>query len=197
MESNNQITLNDLIIEGQNIRKDISYVDPPSHIMRMYDVYRFSDNQKYEIWKNKCLRFLSREFNGDRCIKDFEETIKEMTVKNYPTYMDRLIGILQSCTVVSKIKNDTISESNHPTHIFNINQNQSQSQEIAINIFLDAIKDELTGRQIKEIQEICNNNKNLQKAKNKIIDKLNSFGENVLSNIIANLITNPSIWNHF
>ena len=75
MESNNQIILNDLINKGQNIRKGISYVYSPSNVMRMYDVYKFSDNQEYEIWKNKCLRFLSREFNGDRCIKDFEDTI--------------------------------------------------------------------------------------------------------------------------
>lgn len=32
--------------------------------------------------------------------------------------------------------------------------------------------------------------------KTKIMDKLKSFGESVMSNIIASLITNPSIWNN-
>ena len=34
----------------------------------------------------------------------------------------------------------------------------------------------------------------LEKAKPKVIDKLKSFGENVASNILANIITNPAIW---
>ena len=34
----------------------------------------------------------------------------------------------------------------------------------------------------------------LEKAKPKVIDKIKSFGENVASNILANIITNPAIW---
>ena len=32
------------------------------------------------------------------------------------------------------------------------------------------------------------------KAKSKILEKLKSFGGDVLSNVLANLITNPAIW---
>ncbi len=72
-------------------------------------------------------------------------------------------------------------------------QNQNQMQEIAITIFLDSIKDELTGRQMKEIKEIVDQEEDVNQAKPKIIDKLKSFGGDVLSNIIANIITNPTI----
>ena len=35
----------------------------------------------------------------------------------------------------------------------------------------------------------------MKKARPKIVDKLLSFGKDVASNIVANLLTNPSIWN--
>lgn len=76
-------------------------------------------------------------------------------------------------------------------------QNQNQMQEIAITIFLDSIKDELTGRQMREIKEIVQQEQDLNKAKPKIIDKLKSFGGDVLSNVIANIITNPIICSSF
>ena len=76
-------------------------------------------------------------------------------------------------------------------------QSQNQMQEIAITIFLDSIKDELTGRQMKEIKEIVDQEEDVNQAKPKIIEKLISFGGDVLSNIIANIITNPTILARF
>lgn len=81
--------------------------------------------------------------------------------------------------------------------VINVTQSQSQTQEIAITIFLDSIKDELTGRQIKEIREIVDHEDDINQAKPKIIEKLKSFGGDVLSNVIANIITNPTIWASF
>jgi len=76
----------------------------------------------------------------------------------------------------------------------NISQNQVVSQFVSINFVLDILKNELTGSQYKEIQEITKTEKDPLKAKEKICEKLKSFGENVLSNILVSLITNPSIW---
>ena len=76
-------------------------------------------------------------------------------------------------------------------------QSQNQTQEIAITIFLESIKYELTGRQIKEIKEIMDQEDDINQAKPKIIEKLKSFGGDVLSNVIANIITNPTIWASF
>ncbi len=79
----------------------------------------------------------------------------------------------------------------------NVNQNQSQQQTIAFEIFVEAIKDELTGKQQKEIKEIITNEPNPIQVKTKLIDKIKSFGSDVTSNIIANIITNPAIWGNF
>lgn len=70
----------------------------------------------------------------------------------------------------------------------NITQNQSFS------LFFDSIKDEITGKQLRELKEIIANEPDLEKAKPKIIAKIKSFGSDICSNIIANIITNPAIW---
>ena len=77
----------------------------------------------------------------------------------------------------------------------NVNQSQTQNQSQEINIFIDAIADELTGKQYKELKSIVQENPNPEDSKQKIVDKLKSFGGDVLSNIVANIITNPSVWN--
>ena len=49
----------------------------------------------------------------------------------------------------------------------------------------------------EEIKEIITNEPNPIQAKTKLIDKIKSFGSDVTSNIIANIITNPAIWGNF
>ena len=82
------------------------------------------------------------------------------------------------------------------TNINNSNsQTQNQQQTLAVELFLEAIKDDLTGRQIKELKAVVAEADNdLQKARSGIIEKLKSFGADVASNIVANLLTNPAIW---
>lgn len=73
-------------------------------------------------------------------------------------------------------------------------QDQSQTQTTNLSIVLETLKDSLTGKQYKEIVEIAETEPDPEKAKPKIISKLLSFGENVCSDILANLVTNPSVW---
>lgn len=75
-------------------------------------------------------------------------------------------------------------------------QSQSQEQSLAVELFIEAIKDDLTGRQIKELKAVVEEADNdLQKARPGILAKLAEFGKDVASNIVANLLTNPTIWN--
>lgn len=75
-----------------------------------------------------------------------------------------------------------------------VNQNQSQSQSVALNIILDSIKDELSGSQVRQIEEIINGNDKPDDKRKKIFDKIKSFGSDVASNVIANLLTNPALF---
>ncbi|WP_347394725.1 peptide chain release factor 1, partial [Parabacteroides leei] len=178
------ITLEDLIEEGNKIRKGISYI--------------LKSISEYEIWKNKTIRFLSFKFTGDRCINDFEKAAEDFTKSyNSPSLFDKLLGILESCLVIPelpKVQNEN-NKTDNSIHV-NVNQSQEQSQEqsLAIDIFIEAIKDELTGKQQKEIKAIIENESDPVQAKNRLIDKIKSFGSDVASNVIANIITNPAIW---
>ena len=67
-----------------------------------------------------------------------------------------------------------------------------------IQLFVYTIKDDLTGRQIKELKEIvAEEDSDLQKARPKLLSKLKEFGVDVISNIITNVLTNPTIWERF
>lgn len=173
--------INDLIQEGNSF----------NFSMGKYG-YSLNDTHGYTKWKEKCKRYLNSAFPNDKFIESFENNCNE---HNGPTTHSALIGCLESFrdmpTIVdkpSKIAGTVISLQQNQ-HV-----EQTQSQEIAINIFLESIKDELTGKQLKELKAIVSEEPEPEKAKGKVIEKLKSFGESVLSNIVANVITNPTIW---
>lgn len=76
----------------------------------------------------------------------------------------------------------------------NITVNQNQHVKIDLDLFLSSLKDELTGKQLKEVQQILDTEENPNEKKSKIVEKLKSFGENVASNILASILTNPQIF---
>lgn len=110
-----------------------------------------------------------------------------------------MLGLLESCSAIPKlpiIKNSsTVDKSVHVS--VNQNQTQTQEQKQVFELFLEAIRDELTGKQFKELSTIAQEEPNPEKAKSKIIDKVKSWGESVSASIIANIITNPAIWSGF
>ena len=85
---------------------------------------------------------------------------------------------------------------NVTTNINNTNsQSQNQEQSLAIQLFVEAIKDDLTGRQIKQLKAVVAEADNdLQEARPGILAKLKEFGTDVASNIVVNILTNPMIW---
>lgn len=184
------ITLEQLIEEGKDIRGKITYINPPSGVIRLYSSYRLADNSSYEIWKNKAIRFLSISFPNDRCVNDFEEGSKEFTKnRNSPVVFDKMLAILQACLEIPQIINDTKNLEIIDRSInVNVSQNQSQQQSQYLDLFMDLIKNELTGRQYKEIKEIIETEPNHALVKTKLVDKIKSFGIDVASNIISNII---------
>lgn len=76
----------------------------------------------------------------------------------------------------------------------NQEQHQNQQQDVVVKILLEAAKDELNGKQRKELLEIVENTKDPQKAQKSIFTKLKEFGEDVAANIVANIMTNPQVW---
>ncbi len=158
--------------------------------------YSVNDPNGYIKWQEKCKRFLNQNYPNDVCVADFENNCKA-----YPnsTSHIRLIGCLEAiCCMPEIIPIRNPNEKSTPDSIVNVHlnqkQEQTQSQELAINIFMESIKEELTGKQLDEIKAIVTEEPESQKAKIKVVDKLKSVGENTLTNIVANILTNPAIW---
>lgn len=191
------VKLEEYIAEGEAIAATIKYVKAPSGVLRTFDVYSIGRESDYQTWKNKCLRLLELHFKNDGSSELFKEAeAKFAKHHNTPKYLQDMIGVLKACAEIPTVieeNSDAVSISPSPVTI-NVTQTQNQSQNIAIEIFLESIKDEIPGKQFKELKAIAAEEKDPIKAKSRILDKIKSFGEDVLSNIVANIITNPNIW---
>lgn len=194
-----EITLESLIEEQRARIPQLEYVpSPPGCIGFAY--YRYKNPDEYQKWLAKANRFIGIHFPNDKDVIEFEEIGKK---KLSPSQQQQLLAILEalSClpTVISKEDNKVTGKQSGITVNTNINntnsQSQSQEQSMAVDMFLEAIKDDLTGRQLKELKEvIAESGHDKKQARNGIIAKLKSFGSDVTSNIVANIITNPLIW---
>ena len=163
--------------------------------------YEYDDMETYEEWLARTKRYLNIHFHNDRFVKEFEETSKKHMC---PDQQQKLLAILKAFadlpTLIPQKDNtkDKVTEKgiNFTANFSNTNnQSQKQEQTLAVNMFLEAIKDDLTGKQVKELKGvIAESAGDKEKARSGIVEKLKSFGSDVASNIVANIITNPSIW---
>lgn len=87
-------------------------------------------------------------------------------------------------SIVNNFTGNTISQ-------FNQNSQKISFEQINNPIFIEAIKQELNDDQFKKIQELINN----KSDKKTIVQTLGSFGMDVITNIIANILTNPNLYN--
>ena len=162
------------------------------------DIIEYPDMGEYYKWISKTTRFLEIKFPRDKHIKEFNS---ECGKRLYYNQQLRLLAILEAFNALPNIVVDSVDKKdgdaiNVTTTINNTNsQSQSQEQSLAVELFIEAIKDDLTGRQIKELKSVVAEADNdLQKARPGVLAKLNEFGTDVASNIVANLLTNPMIW---
>lgn len=200
------ITLDSLIQEQRQRIQQLQFKpDPPGCIGFSY--YYYIDNEGYQRWLATTKRYLGINFHNDKDVTEFDSTSHE---KTSPEQQRKLLAILEAFALLPSIIPDVriteITEKkgkgrdaiNVTTTINNSNQQsqtQNQEQAFAVELFIEAIKDDLTGRQIKELKQVVNDaDGDLQRARPEIIDKLKSFGSDVASNIVANLLTNPMIW---
>lgn len=186
------------ILEGETIVKTIKYQEPPHGIIRMFKVYLMPNESEYQIWKNKCLRLLeSNYYRQVNALVDFKSAVEKFEKSHYaPKYMHEMIGILKSLVDVpvnSSVESQAAQQNSTTPLTLNLYQNQSQTLNIDFKIIWDSIGNELTGKDLKELKELIEMESEPQAKKTKVLDKLKSFGSDVLSNIIANIITNPIV----
>ena len=199
------ITLEFLIQEHKERIKQLKYKPNPTSCWG-FSYYYYEDSESYQKWLATAKRFIGIKYPNDKDVNEFETISK---LKLGPEQQKKLLAILEAFAVLPTVIPDNITTQvtekkgknkdaiNVITTINNSNsQSQSQELSLAVELFIEAIKDDLTGRQIKELKAVVEEADNdLQKARPSILDKLKSFGTDVASNIVANILTNPMIWN--
>jgi hypothetical protein len=163
-----------------------------------YYVYDTYIEEEYIKWKENTKRFLEINFIGDKHIDEFNKTCDEKELA--PNQQKKLLAILEAFKkypqiIESKKTTNRGSNINISNNINNTNT-QSQSQQQGIKILIKSLEDELSVSQLKALKQIIEKEGDLKKAKPELIDKIKSFGKDVASNILANIITNPAIWSY-
>lgn len=198
------ITLESLIQEHKE-RIDLLKYQPDPPGCWGFSYYYYEDSEAYQKWLAKTKRFIAINYPSDKYVNEFEVVSNG---NKSPEQQKKLLAILEAFAVLPTVIPDNritqVAEKkgygkdsiNVVTTINNSNsQSQDQRQSLAVELFIEAIKDDLTGRQIKELKAVVADvNNDLQKARPGIITKLKEFGSDVASNIVANILTNPSIW---
>lgn len=194
------ITIQDLITEQKN---RIPLLYPEYSNMGILSCYKYPDMDSYYKWLEKAKRFIEINYPDDKHIADFEQISNQYICPNQQKQLLAILEAFAALPIAIPSTTPSTEKQDHErgpiqvtTNINNSNsQTQNQQQTLAVELFLEAIKDDLTGRQIKELKAVVAEADNdLQKARSGIIEKLKSFGADVASNIVANLLTNPAIW---
>lgn len=157
----------------------------------------YPDVQAYYDWVEITKRYLKLHFPGDETAEEFCKLSEEgFSIEQQHRMLAKLNAIAALPTIIkNEIRMKNEKETNIVVNVSNNNsQSQNQEQSMFVQQFLDAFRDELTGRQLKELRSvIAESDNDFRKAKPKIIDKLMEFGGNVASNILATILTNTAI----
>ena len=104
-----EININSLIQEGKEIRKELTYVNPPSGVWRMFDVYALKNPSRYYAWAATCFRFLSNNYPTENIGGIFQDAATTFEQKNNhfcPGPLEKMIGILESCATLETNKTE-------------------------------------------------------------------------------------------
>ena len=138
--------------------------------------FTYPDEQQYYTWCMNVFRYLNMHYPNDCNTKVFEKLHSQ---KITPEQQKRILATLVS---IEKTPNIVPVSNNNGGTIVNItNTNIQHNTEI--------IQQYLTDEQIEELKKICTES-NLNDRKKQLIDKLVSFGNDVISNILSGIIVN-------
>ena len=168
---------------------------------------KISNGEELKAWQGKAINTIVRVYGNDSIQ---EQQIKNVFFETYTTYYtarqnfgggnnselcqkqasEIINGFITDLSTFG-LPQERIMEKSNGIHI-SVNQNQHQT--IKLKIIFDSIKDELNGKQVKEVEEILNEALPSESKKVKLIEKLKSFGSDIVTNIVANILTNPAIY---
>ena len=184
------MTIEELILKGRELKSTIYLFD--EHIG--YKFYKSNKEEEYQNWLHSVKRIIDTKYRSSvERLKPYERNIS-------PENHIKILGILEGIkNFPYEPENEIKAKSSERITINNTQNNtQNNAQQVILNVFIEAIKDEIKGKELKELKEIMKNyEKNPEETKSTLLEKIKGFGKDVLSNIMANIITNPDFYSTF
>ncbi len=175
---------------------------------RLEKLNNVGSSEEFDKWQNSTTLTLINIYNeSDKRVKSFEkiEAYNFYAVSGFDRTPKAIIEAKELLQNLIKDIQDfglpqkQVSSANKSDININVHQNNNQNQTTNITIQLDFLieifKDELKGYQVKELKEILESELNEQEKKKSFFEKIKSFGSDVASNILANIMTNPDVYN--
>ena len=182
--------IEELILKGQELKNSIYLFRQDT----FFNYYKSSKEEEYKKWVQSIKRLIDTMFPSSKeRLKPYENNIS-------PENHMEILGILQGIKEFPYEPKNEVKEKSLDGITINNTQNNTQNnaQQVILNVFIEAIKDEITGKELKELKEIMKNyEKNPEETKSTLLEKIKGFGKDVLSNIMANIITNPDFYSTF
>ena len=175
--------IENLISKGKELQNSI-YIQDNSFLT----IYNSTDETKYQSWISLIQRLVKIKYPSE--LSYFEKLSREIDPENHK----KLLGLLNAIKEIPDEPDNKFSNKEQGLHI-NITQSQNQQTNVSINLIIEAFKSELNNNQRKEIQTIIDDKElEPEKKKSKIVETFKKFGGDLASNILANILTNPSFF---
>jgi hypothetical protein len=159
------------------------------------------DSQRFNEWKVRTLATLAHVFGEEH---SHYKALQNIIAFHYTDITTQAIGISKELmlSLIENLKNfDFPKENENPNNgvIVSVNQSNQQSQSTQVSIsfefFIEILHGELRTSEIEELKEILQSSMEPKVKKKNFVDKIKSFGSDVASNILANLLTSPEVYN--
>jgi hypothetical protein len=167
---------------------------------RLDALLTITQSQKFSEWKTRTLQTLAHIYGAKHTSYMALNEIRGYSyVERTPEAKSEAIELLNG--LIEDLQNFGFPKPNDSSNnglnvLVNQHNNQNQSTSISINIdfIIDVLKEELRNSEIEEVKEILESKEELKEKKKKFIDKIKSFGSDVASNVLANILTNPQVY---
>ena len=181
------MNVEELISKGENLEKSI-YLERKASGFFPYDIYNSQNKTEYQNWISIIKRLIKSKYSSE--LNDFEK----LSININPENHRKILALLNAIKEIPDEPENKVSNKEQGLHI-NITQSQNQQTNVSINLIIEAFKSQLNDNQRKEIQTIIDDKElEPEKKKSKIVESLKKFGGDVASNILANILTNPSFF---
>lgn len=172
---------------------------------KLQDLSRVNNSSAFYTWKKTTIATLKRIVPHNVTIfqnlQEIDATFLYTAADNTPAAKAESKIILEQLIKDIErfgLETEPVLNSSTEKIALSVNQFNTQNQTTNISISLDSLieilKEELRSSEIEELKEILESKDEPKIKKKNFMDKIKSFGSDVASNILANLLTNTQVF---